>query len=240
MMSSIYDQQRDAFRKFGKIINSKSFRISTRERQNVFRDVESVNLHRYVYTHPVPDVGYTCKDLREQVQKTVKVLRHNIEVAEESDSKAIRVFTIVTIVFLPLSFVASVFGMNTTDIRNMGSSQGLFWAIAIPVTAIIGGVSLIIAYHGTHIWDRARAMGNDARLKAAAEKSRLSALSSHGRMHKAADEERVDEEGILDRLPQRRTATGRKRQRTGFTLDKPKNSGLNRFSHKKSMSRRFI
>ncbi|KAJ5020311.1 hypothetical protein PSV08DRAFT_223167 [Bipolaris maydis] len=88
---------------------------------------------------------------RKDLEKATKALRHNIEITEEGDSKAILIFTLVTIIFLPLSFVASVFGMNTSDIRDMDSDQTLFWAIALPVTITIGTISLIAAYRHTDI-----------------------------------------------------------------------------------------
>ena len=42
----------------------------------------------------------------------------------------------------------------------MGSSQALFWAIAVPATTLIGSLSLLIAYRGTHTWAKVRAMGD--------------------------------------------------------------------------------
>ncbi|CZT19463.1 uncharacterized protein RCC_05314 [Ramularia collo-cygni] len=47
------------------------------------------------------------------------------------------VFTIITIIFLPLSFVSSVFGMNTSDVRNMQLNQWVFWASAAPFTLMV-------------------------------------------------------------------------------------------------------
>jgi hypothetical protein len=47
------------------------------------------------------------------------------------------VFTIITVIFLPLSFVASVFGMNTSDVRDMELTQWVFWASAIIFTIIV-------------------------------------------------------------------------------------------------------
>jgi hypothetical protein len=64
---------------------------------------------------------------------------------KDRQEAAIYAFTIVTIIFLPISTVASVFGMNTYDIRNMGQSQWLFWATALPLTTIVIVVSLIAA-----------------------------------------------------------------------------------------------
>jgi hypothetical protein len=47
------------------------------------------------------------------------------------------VFTIITVIFLPLSFVASVFGMNTSDVRDMELTQWVFWTCAIVFTVIV-------------------------------------------------------------------------------------------------------
>lgn len=58
-----------------------------------------------------------------------------IEVRKESNSKAITIFTTVTVIFLPLSFVTSYLGMNSVDIRNGTFNQSLFWIIALPSTA---------------------------------------------------------------------------------------------------------
>ncbi|KAL1654285.1 hypothetical protein SLS61_003290 [Didymella pomorum] len=79
--------------------------------------------------------------------------KQSLEINEEDHGKAIMVFTIVTVIFLPLSFVTSFLGMNTTDIRDMGSSSTLFWAIAIPLTAVTMGSVLYIGYNGDNLRD---------------------------------------------------------------------------------------
>lgn len=66
-----------------------------------------------------------------------------IESNKDRQEAAIYIFTIVTIVFLPLSFVSSVLGMNTSDIRNTGRGQWLFWAAAIPLTFSIIVICLL-------------------------------------------------------------------------------------------------
>lgn len=68
-----------------------------------------------------------------------------IESSKDRQETAILVFTVVNIIFLPLSFVSSFFGMNTADIRNLGTPQWIFWASALPLTAIVIGVSLFVA-----------------------------------------------------------------------------------------------
>ena len=65
-----------------------------------------------------------------------------IEANKDRQEAAILVFTAVTIIFLPLSFVSSVFGMNTYDIRNMNTRQWLFWATAVPVTVLVIGLAV--------------------------------------------------------------------------------------------------
>jgi hypothetical protein len=194
-----------------------SHRISTRERERATRQIERPTLNENL-DHP-SRYGLSWKDLhsiRDQFSKTVQTLRYNIEVADESDSKAIRVFTLVTIIFLPLSFISSVFGMNTVDIRDMGSSQTLFWSIAIPVTTLIGGVSLLIAYHGSRIWEHVRAMADAAR------KPEFGALSKRNRkrprdMEKLADDD--DDDAAERLLPEPGTI---RRRKTKLKFEDPK------------------
>lgn len=50
---------------------------------------------------------------------------------------AVFAFTMVTIIFLPLGTVSSIFGMNTADIANMELGQWVYWATAIPTTLIV-------------------------------------------------------------------------------------------------------
>lgn len=56
---------------------------------------------------------------------------------KDRQEQAIYAFTIVTIIFLPLSAVSSIFGMNSSDIRDMEAGQWLYWATAIPVTILV-------------------------------------------------------------------------------------------------------
>ena len=53
-------------------------------------------------------------------------------------------FTIVTIVFLPLSFFTSYFGMNFTDNHNLLSGQDVFWEVCGSITVFI--VVFTLAY----------------------------------------------------------------------------------------------
>ncbi|RYP63142.1 hypothetical protein DL769_007053 [Monosporascus sp. CRB-8-3] len=59
---------------------------------------------------------------------------NKVDVTKGRQEMAIYAFTITTVIFLPLSAVSSIFGMNTNDIRNMKTDQWLYWATALPVT----------------------------------------------------------------------------------------------------------
>jgi len=75
-----------------------------------------------------------------------------MESNKDRHDAAIYAFTIVTIIFLPLSFVAGLLGMNTQDIRNLQAKQWLFWAIGVPLTAIVIVVALIWAGEFGNAW----------------------------------------------------------------------------------------
>ncbi|KAM0139403.1 hypothetical protein ACHAP3_003173 [Botrytis cinerea] len=76
----------------------------------------------------------------------------SIDTNKDRQENAVYAFTIVTIIFLPLSTVASILGMNTNDVRNMEVTQWLFWAIAIPMTIIIIVLVLIWSDEWYNFW----------------------------------------------------------------------------------------
>jgi Mg2+ and Co2+ transporter CorA len=84
--------------------------------------------------------------LLQQVQRLIEDNKTSIEINDDDHGKAIRVFTVVTLVFLPMSFVASFMGMNTSDIRNQTANQSLFWIVALPLTAVVVILALVIGY----------------------------------------------------------------------------------------------
>lgn len=71
-----------------------------------------------------------------------KAIANKVDWTKDRQENAIYAFTIVTIVFLPISAVSSIFGMNTSDVRDMEQGQWLYWAVALPVTfgIILGGL----------------------------------------------------------------------------------------------------
>ena len=60
-----------------------------------------------------------------------------VETLQDDNSKAIFVFTLVTILFLPLTFVAGFFGMNLKGIDGSDRDYWHFWKIGGPMTIVI-------------------------------------------------------------------------------------------------------
>ncbi|KAJ4989706.1 mg2+ transporter [Stagonosporopsis vannaccii] len=92
-------------------------------------------------------------DLRENSNALINRTIQLVNIRLEDHGKAILVFTIVTIIFLPLSFISSFFGMNFSDIRDMERTQRLFWLVAGCLTVATVGFSLFFAFYGGSIMD---------------------------------------------------------------------------------------
>lgn len=113
-------------------------------------------------------------DLQKNTDRLVTRTIQLVNIRLEDHGKAILVFTVVTIIFLPLNFVSSFFGMNFKDIRDMKQTQWLFWAVALCVTAGVVGGSLFLAFSGGKILEEL-IMWNDKR-----RESRLSSQTIAG------------------------------------------------------------
>ena len=87
-------------------------------------------------------------DLRENSNALINRTIQLVNIRLEDHGKAIIVFTIVTIIFLPLSFISSFFGMNFSDIRDMDQTQSLFWIIAGSLTVGTVAFSVFLAFYG--------------------------------------------------------------------------------------------
>jgi hypothetical protein len=83
------------------------------------------------------------EDFSEQTQSS-----ESITMNKDRQETAIFIFTVVTVIFLPLSTVSSYLGMNTSDIRDMNSKQWVFWAAAIPLTVAVLFLARLWAFPG--------------------------------------------------------------------------------------------
>ncbi|GAW22644.1 hypothetical protein ANO14919_121860 [Xylariales sp. No.14919] len=85
------------------------------------------------------------EDTAERLKRQAALL---LDIRTEGQNTAIFVFTVVTVIFLPLSFVTSYFGMNTSDIRDLEQGQWIFWAVGITLTVAILIILWLIAAKG--------------------------------------------------------------------------------------------
>jgi Mg2+ and Co2+ transporter CorA len=102
----------------------------------------------------IENLSRELTDLEELRDNTNNLLNRTIQLVNirlEDHGKAILVFTIVTIIFLPMSFAASFFGMNVTDIRNMEQNQGIFWLVSGCLTIGVVSLAVLLAFYGGDI-----------------------------------------------------------------------------------------
>ena len=75
-----------------------------------------------------------CAELRERAKVLAVQNVQLVETLADDNRRAILVFTLFTVVFLPLSFITGFFGMNLTGILNSKNDVSHFWYIAVPFT----------------------------------------------------------------------------------------------------------
>ena len=94
------------------------------------------------------------KGLQQRAQDLGEWHQAQMQNNKDRQERAIFVFTVVTVIFLPMSFVSSVFGMNTNDVRNMSYDQWAYWAAGVPLTVVVILASLWFAgeFEGVGEW----------------------------------------------------------------------------------------
>lgn len=151
---NVIEQQGDLMDLYKDLLDPQTFHIITKSRE-ILHDLEDALLSQSSSKRndEVEEYDSLVTDIGEMVART-KLL---VETEQDDHGKAILVFTIVTITFLPLSFVTSFLGMNTRDIRNQTNNQWIFWAVALPLTSVVVLVSVYIGYQSDDLrdsWER--------------------------------------------------------------------------------------
>ncbi|KAK1842780.1 mg2+ transporter [Colletotrichum chrysophilum] len=155
-LQMVVDSQQELWRAHQKLFSPLTFKCPTtdwfyyRERKSMFR-LESKSVHRQ--QRRLAERERALWILRKRTRALRDDTKQRIEILDEGHGRAIRVFTIVTLFFLPLSFVTSFFGMNTTDVRDTKYDQRIFWSTALPVTFGVIGLAFMYGYK----WDLVRA-----------------------------------------------------------------------------------
>lgn len=93
-----------------------------------------------------------CGELQERAKVLAVQNVQLVETMQDDNGRAIFIFTFITILFLPLSFVAGFFGMNLQGINGTTYRASLFWKIAIPFTGGIMLLCIAIIIWGERFW----------------------------------------------------------------------------------------
>lgn len=78
-----------------------------------------------------------AKQSMEALFQLRSIEQNELAIVSDSQNKAVLIFTGVTIVFLPLSFFTSYYGMNLSTIVNTKRTEGYFWKLCGTIAFII-------------------------------------------------------------------------------------------------------
>ncbi|KAL8788395.1 MAG: hypothetical protein Q9195_007313 [Heterodermia aff. obscurata] len=93
------------------------------------------------------------KDIQTQLFQLRTIEQNELAIIAESNNRAILVFTVVTIVFLPLSFFTSYFGMNLRGIADTDKTERYFWAVCGSVTVFVVTLTVLFGFKNRlHAW----------------------------------------------------------------------------------------
>ncbi|KAL8969187.1 MAG: hypothetical protein Q9183_002111 [Haloplaca sp. 2 TL-2023] len=89
-----------------------------------------------------------AKQSMEALFQLRSIEQNELAIVSDSQNKAVLIFTGVTIVFLPLSFFTSYYGMNLPGIVDTDRTEGYFWKLCGTIALVIVlGVTLGAARH---------------------------------------------------------------------------------------------
>jgi CorA-like Mg2+ transporter protein len=139
----VIKQQGDLMDLYKDLLGPQTFHVITKSRETL-HDLADALLSHSASKRTDEAEGYD--GLITDVKQMVARAKSLVEIEQHDHRKAILVFTTVTIIFPPLSFVTSFLGMNTQDIRSQKNSQWIFWGTALPLTWVVVLVSMYIGY----------------------------------------------------------------------------------------------
>jgi len=87
-------------------------------------DVED---HIILMTDSLDTMRRSCDNMIDLIFNTISAYQN----------ESMKQLTVVTIIFLPLSFLTGYFGMNITDFPSIHHKESYFWTIAAPVAFVV-------------------------------------------------------------------------------------------------------
>ncbi|KAL8787731.1 MAG: hypothetical protein Q9213_002051 [Squamulea squamosa] len=149
IIGDIICQQTDVLEQLRHCLDPEAFEKPTMARKMRFvfeePEIETVVAH-------LKEQLRCCEELRTRV---INLQVENVQLVEtlaDDNSRAIFVFTFITVLFLPLSFVATFFGMNLAGIADSTSKVSDFWYIAVPFTVGILVLCALFLAWGETFW----------------------------------------------------------------------------------------
>ena len=94
----------------------------------------------------------SCDDLINRARSLAVQNVQLVETFQDDNSKAIFLFTMVTVLFLPMSFVAGFFGMNVIGLGAETTTLGHFWTISLSLTFGLVIPCTVIALKGEEVF----------------------------------------------------------------------------------------
>lgn len=109
------------------------------------------------YKRRAEEMGGRVRSTRDDYDKLLQMVQRQAQVDEvrlsrlhadlaSAQSRSVMIFTIFTVIFLPLTFFTGLFGMNTREWEAETPTLGFIGAIALPSSFAIIALSLIAAF----------------------------------------------------------------------------------------------
>lgn len=127
------------------MLNPENFEFATLKRKTRFR-YEEIAIDRI--NRAVKERINDCTELYARTERLADQNVKLVETYQDDDNKTVLIFTVVTITFLPASFVTGFFGMNVHRISDTTYTVKHFWIIAAPLTFAVVMISLVLANLG--------------------------------------------------------------------------------------------